>query len=262
VTAPLGQGVRTERRGDAWWVTLDRPDRANAFDEPMRRAIIAALDEGAASGAAATVLTGAGRSFCAGGLLEDIASATHPEIRALYFGSLELFEAIRNHPLPVVAAVNGPAVGGGVELVGACDLAVAAEHAWFSMNSVRVGSAPVLGGTGVLALAMGEKHAREAMMLGGRHTAADAMARGWVNRVVPRDDLEAEVGSIVVELAKASPRSLEIAKMSANVWWNMSRHSMVAGLEALVRSFSSGDLHEGAQALLERREPQFRMAAT
>jgi len=153
----------------------------------------------------------------------------------------------------VGAAVNGPAVGGGVELVGACDLAVAADHAWFSMNSVRVGSAPVLGGAGVLALAMGEKHAREAMLLGGRHSAADAMARGWVNRVVPRADLETEVDTIVAELAKASPRSLEIAKMSANVWWNLSRHSMVAGLEALVRSFSSGDLHEGAQALLERR---------
>ena len=249
--------VLVEKVDDHVRIVLNRPDRANSFDDTMRRSILDGLEHAGGSGAVATVLTGAGSVFCAGGHLGEIATATTADIRSLYFGSLELFEAIRNHPLPVIAAVNGPAVGGGFELVAACDLAVCSSAAWFSMNSVRLGSAPVLGGTGVLALCLGEKRAREAAMLGRRYTAEAAAAQGWVNDVVAPEDLDGTVSALVAELALASPRSLEIAKISSNVWWNATRHNLVASLEMLVRSFSSGDLREGAAAHAERRTPDF-----
>ena len=113
----------------------------------------------------ALVITGSGDSFCAGGFLKELATPDAAQLRSFFFGSLDLFDAIRNAPVPIIAAVNGVAAGGGNELVVACDFAIAARSATFGQTGVRVGSAPVLGGTNLLAISIGEKKAKEVSML-------------------------------------------------------------------------------------------------
>ncbi len=249
--------IEIEQRPDAYWIRLNRPDRKNAYDPEMCREIIDAIKEASVTPAAAIVITGSGDSFCAGGFLGNLANPDAARLRTMFFGSLELFETIRNAPQPVIAAVNGVAAGGGNELVVACDLAIAAESAWFGQTGVKVGSAPVLGGTNLLAMSVGEKRAKEVAFLCRRYPAKEALELGWVNEVVPDDELEAATDSMVAELARMSPRYLEIAKLSSNVWWNSIRDNYVSGLGMLVQAIGSDDMVEGASAFMEKRPAQF-----
>jgi enoyl-CoA hydratase/carnithine racemase len=247
--------VHVEQRGDATWITLDAPERRNAYDPEMAERIVLAL-EGAAA-CRAVVITGRGRGFCAGGALGALSAPTVGQMRRLYSSSLRLFDAIRQCPRPVIAAVNGAAAGGGNELVIACDLAVAARSATFGQTGPRVGSAPVTGATNVLAMQIGEKRAKEMAMLCRRYTADEALALGLVNTVVDDEKLVEAVDRVVAELAALSPRYLEITKTSSNVWWNAARDSFSTGLGMLVQAVGSPDMIEGATAFLEKRSPVF-----
>jgi 2-ketocyclohexanecarboxyl-CoA hydrolase len=248
--------VVVERRGAVAWIRLNRPDRMNAYDSAMGEQLTRAVKD--ASGAGVIVLTGTGRAFCAGGYLANLADPAPDELRAMFYASLELFEAIRTSPRPVIAAVNGAAAGGGNELVVACDLAIAGRSAKLGQTGPRVGSAPVLGGTNLLAISVGEKRAKEVSMMCRRYTAEQAMELGWINAVVEDDELEAEVTRWADELLELSPRYLEIAKISSNVWWNACRESYVSGLGMLVQAIGSDDMREGASAFMEKRKPRFR----
>ena len=247
--------VHVDQRGDATWITFDAPERRNAFDPAMAAAAVEALEN--ASGSRAVVITGAPGGFCAGGSLEMLGAPTLTDMRSLYRMSLRLFDAVRTCPRPVIAAVNGAAAGGGNELVIACDLAVAAESATFGQTGPRVGSAPVTGATNVLGVQIGEKRAKEMAFLCRRYTASQALELGLVNQVVPDADLESTVEGIVTELAGLSPRYLEIAKISSNIWWNAARDSFSSGLGMLVQAVGSEDMIEGATAFLEKRPPAF-----
>lgn len=175
----------------------------------------------------------------------------------MFYGSLRLFEAIRTSPRPVIAAVNGAAAGGGNELVVCCDLAIAADNATFGQTGVRVGSAPVLGGTNFLAMSVGEKKAKEIAFMCRRYPAEKALELGLINEVVPADKLEEEVTKWADELLYMSPRYLDIAKISSNVWWNQCRDAYVSGLGMLVQAIGSKDMIEGASAFMEKRRAQF-----
>lgn len=249
--------VEVEHRADAVWVRLNRPERKNAYDPAMCAEIVAAVKAAGTTSATAIVLTGSGDSFCAGGFLAELADPDPVQLRSMFFGSLELFEAIRNAPQPVIAAVNGVAAGGGNELVVACDLAIAAVSASFGQTGVRIGSAPVLGGTNLLAISIGEKRAKEVAFLCRRYSAEQALDLGWINSVVPDADLMAAVDAVVAELAVMSPRYLEIAKLSSNVWWNSLRDNYVSGLGMLVQAIGSADMVEGASAFMEKRRADF-----
>lgn len=247
--------VEIEVRGPALWVTLNRPDRRNAYDADMASAVVEAL--GAAAQHHAVVITGAGRGFCAGGALTNLASPDLAGMRGLYAGSLRLFDAIRTCPRPVIAAVNGAAAGGGNELVVACDLAVAARSATFGQTGPRVGSSPVTGATNVMGVQIGEKKAKELAMLCRRYSAEQALEMGLVNTVVDDDALVPTVDAWVDELAALSPRYLEITKVSSNIWWNAARDSFMTGLGMLTQAVGSDDMVEGAAAFMEKRKPEF-----
>lgn len=252
----VGRDVDTERRGDVAWIRLNRPDRMNAYDKGMAGELIQAVRD--AEDAGVIVVTGTGRAFCAGGYLGNLTEPDPVELRGMFFASLDLFEAMRTSPRPIIAAVNGAAAGGGNELVVACDLAIAARSATLGQTGPRVGSAPVLGGTNLLAISVGEKRAKEISLMCRRYTADQAQEMGWVNAVVDDDELEAEVTRWADELLALSPRYLEIAKLSSNVWWNACRDSYVSGLGMLVQAIGSDDMKEGARAFMEKRPPRFR----
>jgi len=247
--------VRAERRGEVAWLTLEQPERLNAYDRKMgdelRQLVDASVDAGV------IVITGSGRGFCAGGYLAELADPDPAELRQLFRCSLELFEAIRSSPRPVIAAVNGVAAGGGNELVVACDLAIAAESATFGQTGPRVGSSPVFGGANFLAGSVGEKRAKEIAFLCRRYKAHEAKEMGLVNAVVPDDQLEAEVTTWAEELLAMSPRYLEITKVSSNTSWNQHRDAYMHGMALLTQAIGSYDMIEGARAFVEKREPQF-----
>ena len=132
----MGQ-IHVNKRNEAVWITFDAPERRNAFDPEMAQAAVDALEQ--STDARAVVITGAPGGFCAGGALDLLGTPTLPQMRELYRMSLRLFDAVRNHPRPVIAAVNGAAAGGGNGLVVACARAVAGASAPFGQPGPRVG---------------------------------------------------------------------------------------------------------------------------
>ncbi len=247
--------IKVERIGELEWIRLNRPDRMNAYDAKMARTLIEAIENAADAGV--IVLTGTGRAFCAGGYLANLSDPDPEALRSMFYGSLKVYEAIRTSPRPVIAAVNGAAAGGGNELVIACDLAIAAASATFGQTGVKVGSAPVLGGTNFLAMSVGEKRAKEIAFMCRRYPAQVALEMGLINAVVPDDQLPEEVTKWADELLNMSPRYLEIAKISSNVWWNQCRDNYLSGLGMLMQAIGSADMIEGASAFMEKRKPQF-----
>jgi 2-ketocyclohexanecarboxyl-CoA hydrolase len=247
--------VVVEERGHVIWIRLNRPERMNAFDAGMCTEVTEAVRSAAHAGV--IVITGMGSAFCAGGYLANLAKADSVELRRLFSGALEFLDAIRTSPRPVIAAVNGAAIGGGNEVVVACDFAIAAESAVLGQSGPRVGSAAVVGGTNLLAISVGEKRAKEISFLCRRYTAAQALEYGWVNAVVPDRDLESEVDRWCDEILTLSPRYLEIAKISSNVWWSACRDSYLSGIGMLTQAAGSDDMLEGASAFLEKRPPRF-----
>jgi enoyl-CoA hydratase/carnithine racemase len=247
--------VVVEHHGPAVWIRLCAPQRRNAYDPVMAAAITDAVDNSA--NAHCVVITGTQGSFCAGGSLSQLSTPTPADMRGLYQASLRMFDAIRQCPRPVIAAVNGPAAGGGNELVVACDLAVAGRSATFGQTGPRVGSAPVTGATNVMSLQIGEKKAKELSLLCRRYSADQALAMGLINEVVDDDDVEPAAQRWSEEIAALSPRYLEITKISSNIWWNAARDSFSTGLGMLMQAVGSADMVEGATAFLEKRKPVF-----
>jgi enoyl-CoA hydratase/carnithine racemase len=247
--------IEVDRRGEVEWIRLNRPERMNAYDADMAKSLIAAVENAADAGV--IVLTGTGKAFCAGGYLANLSDPDPLELRNMFYGSLKVYESLRTSPRPVIAVVNGAAAGGGNELVVACDMAIAADNATFGQTGVKVGSAPVLGGTNFLAMSVGEKRAKEIAFMCRRYPAAEALKMGLINAVVPADQLENEATNWANELLRMSPRYLEIAKISSNVWWNQCRDNYLSGLGMLVQAIGSHDMVEGASAFMEKRRPQF-----
>lgn len=248
--------IEVQRHNGVVVVTINRPDRRNAYDLSMARTMTQAIEE--AADAEAVVIRGAGGAFCAGGALDQLGEPDAGQLRALFTASLRLLDAIRACPRPVLAAVDGPAAGGGNELVVACDFAIATSRSTFGQTGPKVGSAPVLGATNLMSVQIGEKRAKEMSMLCRRYSADQALAMGLINEVVPDDGLDEAVESWLAEIHRLSPRYLEIAKVSSNQWWYASRDNMSTGLGMLIQAIGSEDMIEGAQAFLEKRRPDFR----
>lgn len=250
--------VEVERRGSAVWITINRPERRNAYDLQMAKSMITAVED--AADAEAVVITGADGAFCAGGALNQLGDPDPEQLRALFATSLKLLDTVRACPRPVIAAVDGAAAGGGNELVVACDFAIATRRSTFGQTGPKVGSAGVLGATNLMAVMIGERRAKEMAMMCRRYTAEQALSLGLVNEVVDDDALEKAVDGWLSEISRLSPRYLEIAKISSNQWWHQSRDNMNAGLGMLIQAIGSEDMREGAQAFLEKRKPEFRAA--
>lgn len=249
-----------EKRDSVVWITLNRPERHNSFDGAMITEVADAIETAGLDGEVGViVITGAGeKAFCAGGYLADLTNFDIGMARVLFGKAKRAFNAIRQVPQPVIAAVNGFAMGGGNELVVACDLAIAAEHARFGQTGPRIGSSPIYGGTNFLTMTVGEKKAKEICFLCRQYPAEEALRLGWINEVVPADRLRATVQEWCEELLDKSPAYLEVSKVTSNLWWDMMAPSFNHAELALLQLAGGDQMTEGASAFMEKRKPDFR----
>jgi naphthoate synthase len=242
-------------------ITIDRPDRLNAFRGRTVDELIAAFKHAwVDKRVASVILTGAGeRAFCSGGDVKERAeTGGYGETEWGTFEIERLHRMIRDIPKPVIAAVNGVAVGGGHVLHVLCDLSVASETATFGQAGPRVGSFDAGFGSAYLARVVGEKRARQIWFLLDRYDAATAERWGLVNEVVPPDQLLAKAREWARKIGSYSPTAIKFLKHSFNA---DSEH--MAGFSNL--SFDGLELYahgeegmEGATAFGERRQPDFR----
>jgi methylglutaconyl-CoA hydratase len=249
------------RDGPVARVTLDRPRLHNAFDEALIQALDGAFQALAEDVAVrVVVLTGAGRSFSAGADLNWMQRAAgydedrnREDARALE----RMLRLIDECPKPVVAMVNGAAIGGGVGLVAACDIAIAAETAQFATSEVRLGILPAVIAPFVIR-AIGPREARRWFLTAERFGAEEARRIGLVHEVVPPDQLEARTAAVVGELLKGGPEALASAKRLVQLVGMMPqggsiRSEATVGMIAERRASAEG--REGIAAFLDKRQP-------
>src|SRR6476661_5511196 len=229
---------------------FNRPDQLNAFDPVRFRLLADLMDEmSGRSDVGVVVLTGSGRAFSAGG---DVREFTKPGLVETGVYALRAMTSIRSCRKPVIAMVNGIAVGGGNELVIAADLAIAARSARLGQAGTLIGACPVLGGTNVLPLQIGEKRAKQIVFFSEKVSAQQAFEWGWVNAVVDDEDLEKTTREWAERLLALHPQALQIAKAGSNVWWNYSYDTMVNGLDMIAMGVPAESVDEGRDASMEK----------
>ena len=240
-------------------ITITRPEKYNAFRGQTCDELIDALHAAAwDKSIGVVVLTGAGdKAFCTGGD-QSAHDGGYDGRGVIGLPVEELQGLIRDVPKPVIARVNGFAIGGGNVLVTCCDLAIASETAQFGQVGPKVGSVDPGFGTAFLARVVGEKKAREIWFLCRRYSAQQALAMGLVNAVVPPDELDAEVDRWCKEILALSPTAIAIAKRSFNADSDSIRGIGGLGMQALSLFYGTQESQEGVQAFLEKRKPRFR----
>jgi enoyl-CoA hydratase/carnithine racemase len=236
---------------------LNRPEARNALNLEVRRLLVrqlAVLEEETAT--RAVVLAGAGGHFAAGADIKEMAEAG--TIEMLRRGIHRLWRAIAACPKPLIAAVNGYALGGGCELAMTCDIIVAGESARFGQPEVKLGIIPGGGGTQRLARAVGKYRAMKYILTGELFSAREALEMGLASEVVPDGEVERRAIELAAKIAELPPLAVELAK-----------EAVLAGMEAPLSAalaleakslqilFSSRDQKEGMRAFIEKRKPKF-----
>jgi enoyl-CoA hydratase len=247
---------------------LNRPDRLNAMSVELCLDLEAALDEvGRDNGCSVVVLTGAGRAFCSGldlkdhGVIPDIAGLTAPRIapRAMRVYS-RLVPALRQTPQPILAAINGPAYGGGLCLSLAADLRIAAESAVFNSTGIVNGlTSTELGASWLLPRLIGGANANDILLTGRRIDAREALRMGLVSRVMPDAEVVAEAVGMAEAMCKFSPYGLQMTKQV--LWANLETASLAAAIELEDRNQlmlgMTDNLPEAIRSFDQEREPVY-----
>jgi 2-ketocyclohexanecarboxyl-CoA hydrolase len=254
------EDILYEERGRVATITFNRPHRMNAFRAQTYAEVVDALGRaGWNREIGAIVLTGAGeKAFGVGGDAKEEKKADRVGRGPGTIGNSAemLWSIIRDVPKPVIAKVRGYAIGSANIIVTLCDMAIASETAIFGQAGPRVGSVDPFG-TALLARVVGEKRAREIWYLCRKYPAQEALAMGLVNRVVPDDELDAEVDRWCEELLQRSPTAIAIAKRSFNADTEGLRGVGMLGLEAVALYFGTDEAREGGNAFRAKRAPDF-----
>ena len=242
-------------------VTLNRPESANAFNTQMAEELVSFWRkvEAGTTAVRAIVLTGEGtRAFSAGADLKERRDMT----TEAWTRQHEIFEAmaggIMNSSVPVIAAVNGSAVGGGLELVLACDFAYAVPEAKFAFTEVTLGIIPGIGGTQNLPRAVGLRRAKELLTTGRRFSAQEAHDWGMINRLCPAGELNAQVLDCARAIAENAPLAVAAARRAAADGYHLPlREGIALELGCYYGLIDSADRREGIAAFNEKRKPRF-----
>jgi len=256
----LLEDVNYEVENGVAWITIDRPDRLNAFrsrtvEELIHCFKLAWADESVG----VAVLTGAGeKAFCAGGdQKQRVSTGDYGPSEYGLFEVEQLHRMIRAIPKPVIAAVNGAAIGGGHVLHVLADITIAAEHARFGQSGPRVGSFDAGFGTSYLARVIGEKRAREIWLLCRQYDAHTAERWGLVNKVVPLAELRGEVRRWADEMLALSPTALRFIKQSFNADTEHIGGIASLAFSGLHQFVESDEAAEGVTAFAAKRPPDF-----
>ncbi len=253
----------SSRQGAVLTLTLNRPERRNALDRALVDALQAALDAAAREDdVRVVVLTGAGTSFSAGADLDALRSlqtASTPENLDDSHALGRLFETLHTHPKPVIARVNGAAIGGGCGLAAVCDFSVADETARMGFPEVRLGFVPAI----VMLFVprkVGEARARDLLLRGALVTGAEAAAMGLVTKSVPADALDAEVDALARELAtETSGSAVALTKgLLARLPGMGGAEALAAAVQANALARTTPDFQAGIAAFLDKTAPPWR----
>ena len=249
-----------ETRGQATWLTINRPDRRNALNPDVIEGLLKGLERASGEDASSVVLTGAGdRAFCAGadlgGMIPD-GGRVGEHFRRGRIGDLLL--AMIRHPKPVIARVNGVALAGGFGVMLACDLVVSADDAEFGTPEINLGLWPFMI-SAVIRRNVPRKIALEMMLTGRRVSAVEAERWGIVNRTVSRTDLDGAIEELTAELAGKSPLVLRLGKGSFARSEDMGLEEALEYLNAMLTvDLESEDVAEGVSAFLQKRPPEWK----
>jgi methylglutaconyl-CoA hydratase len=255
----MSDTILVERRGPVATITLNRPEVLNAFDAAtiagLRDALTALAGDAAVRVA---VLAGAGSAFCAGGDMrwmrksldwsaeENLADAT---------ALADMFDAAWGFPKPLIARVNGAAIGGGAGLVACCDLAIAGDNTRFGFGEVKIGLIPAVIAQYVVPK-IGFGHARALFVSGERFTAERAFEIGLVHAVAAEDDLDATVAAVVARVLTSGPEAVAETKRALDaVWWLEREAARRYVVEAIAGIRTRPEAQEGLRAFLEKRRP-------
>ncbi|MCE3003693.1 MAG: enoyl-CoA hydratase-related protein [Xanthomonadaceae bacterium] len=254
------RNLLTADAGTVRTITVNRPDKLNALNREtlseLKVAFGAARDD---DGVRVVVLTGAGpKAFVAGADITEFAQASPADALAFSRHGQELMSAIERLGKPSIARINGFALGGGLELALACSLRIAADTAKLGLPEINLGILPGFGGTQRTLRLAGRAATLELALTGATITASRALELRLVNRVVPVDQLDAEVGALAAQFAASAPHALRAILDAVLIGGEC---GLDAGLEFESRAFavcaSTEDMREGTRAFMEKRKPQF-----
>lgn len=240
-------------------VTLNRPEKLNALSSEMFERFDQYLDQlDRDEHLRALIITASGdRAFCAGTDIAELENST--DGRIISSRGQALCDRIENFPVPVIAAINGIAAGGGMELALACHLRIASTNASFSLPETKLGLIPGYGGSQRLARELGMGQALEMMLTGRTLSTDEALQFGLINKVVDPDALMETAVSLAEEIAKLSPLSVRTSLKSVTRGLNLSlEEGLKLETELFASLFETEDAREGIRAFLEKREPSFK----
>jgi 2-(1,2-epoxy-1,2-dihydrophenyl)acetyl-CoA isomerase len=242
---------------------MNRPEKLNALNPELGQALAAGVERAAGNPAVkAVILTGAGRAFCSGGDLAMIRALREAgrarELEPLLLAGSRLILALRATEKPIIAAVNGPAAGAGMNVALGCDIRIASEQATFGQNFAKVGLFPDYGGTYLLPRLAGESRAAWMFCTGEMITAQEALRIGVVDRIVPHERVMPEAQALAAQFAAGPPMVVAAVK---RVLFGPERAKLERALEReaeeQMRCFASEDCTEGIRAFFEKRAPKF-----
>lgn len=254
-----GGDLLVEQKGPVLWLTLNRPQRRNALTDDVMYALRDEFQVAAKNPAlSAIVLTGAGdKAFCAGADLTPGDTPFKPKVDRLQSPMGELFRAVHDCPVPILARVNGVCVAGGFGLFGMCDMAVSVDTAQFGMPEVKIGLFPMQI-LSVLRDLVPPRMLNQMCMTGKPISAQTAHELGLLNLIVPADQLDAAVDALVADLVAVSPIAVRRGKYAMRAVASMSFPEMMSFTEtALIPMIQTEDAREGLAAFNERRPPQW-----
>lgn len=253
------QNITTEQKGKILIVTVNRPDKLNALNKntiaEIGVAINAASSDNSVGG---IILTGAGtKAFVAGADISEFAAYSLEEGKALAAHGHVVFNSIEACAKPVIAAVNGFALGGGCELAMACHMRVAAENAKFGQPEVKLGLIPGYGGTQRLPLLIGKGKAMELLMTADVIDANEAYRLGLVNYVVPQENLIAKCEEILNKIQAMAPLAIGEIVKTVNACYDKNSDGFNTEIERFGACFTTQDFKEGTEAFLGKRKADF-----
>ncbi|HTA84355.1 MAG TPA: enoyl-CoA hydratase-related protein [Bacteroidia bacterium] len=252
------QNLKTEIKDGIYFLTINRPDKLNALNRQTVVEIGEAVKEAIADkNVMGVIITGEGqKAFVAGADIKEFMSLSGEQGKELARSGQEIFQRIENSPKPVIAAVNGFALGGGCELSMACHLRVASENAQFGQPEVNLGLIPGYGGTQRLTKYIGRTKALELTMTAAMIKAPEALQLGLVNYVVAPEALIAKCVELLNVIKTKSPEAIAAAIRAINAF-DETQAGFEAELTEFGKCFTTEDIKEGINAFVEKRKPQF-----